>query len=75
MGIVDNFLPWFGKRIERRQNDNITTNATTAGITDRFLQDASRQQSESLFFHKGLAPPRQSFLDKQFNDYLRDGAR
>jgi hypothetical protein len=74
MGLVNDFLALFGYAIERRPPSHITTNNTTAGISERFAQDSLRQQSQSFYFHKGLARPRRTFADDSFNDYLRDGS-
>jgi hypothetical protein len=74
MSVIDNFLDVLGSYIERRKQDrNIQQNATTAGISAQFLRDARRQQGQSFFFHRGVAPPRKTFTDEAHVNYLRDG--
>ena len=75
MGLINDFLSRFGVSIERRPTHYTARPATTAEtIGAKFMQDALRQQSESFYFHKGPTPPRQTFADKQFSDFLRDGS-
>jgi hypothetical protein len=76
MGLINDFLSRFGVSLDRRPTHYTARPATTAEtIGAKFMQDALRHQSESCFyFHKGLAPPRQTFADRQFNNYLRDGS-
>ena len=75
MGLINDFLGLFGAYIEWVPTHYPARPATTAQtIGAKFVQDALRQQSESLYFQKGLAPPRQTYADKQFSDFLPDGS-
>jgi hypothetical protein len=75
MGIVNVFLhDWFGIRIGRAQSPDATNKATTTcAIGSIFERDTLRQQSESYYFNKRLAPPRNTYGVSEFNQFLKNG--
>lgn len=75
MGLINDFLKdYFGITITRHAKDGARRAASTDAIGATFQNDALRQQSESAFFRKGLAPPRETFGRDQFQTYLKDGS-
>jgi hypothetical protein len=76
MGLIDDFLNHFGRYIERRPtNPNVRHQVTSAdSIGEHFDRDALRQQGESFYFHKGLAPLNPVGLKKfaGSDDFLKD---
>jgi hypothetical protein len=68
-------LDWFDITIERHgsKQDGVRHATTTDAIAAIFQNDALRQQSESAFFRKGLAPPKETHGRDNFQTYLKDG--
>jgi hypothetical protein len=75
MGMINDLLSdWFGVRIERNSKPDGARRATTTdAIGATFQNDALRQQSESQFIRRGLAPPRENYDADKFTTYLKDG--
>jgi hypothetical protein len=76
MGMINDFLKdYFGITIERHAKPDGARRATdTKTISAIFEGDARRQQSESAFFRRGLAPPRETYGRDHFQNYLKDGS-
>jgi hypothetical protein len=72
--MIRELLQFFGVRIERRQPPGVRRATALDVIGEIFDSDALRQQSDSLYFHRGLAPRRNDFGRAAFNEYLKDGA-
>jgi hypothetical protein len=75
MGMInDMLLHWFGVTVEHHARPDGARRATdTKAISHVFEGDALRQQSESAFFRKGLARPRENYEAYKFTTYLKDG--
>ena len=75
MGLINDLLGLFGARIERVPT-HYPPRAHNHGPNHRRQVCAARVSStkRELYFQKGFAPPRQTYPDKQFSDFLPDGS-